>query len=66
MARPKGKHPPGVENPATGETARGAFGCPDLRGSRQSEIYRTGGAVATVLVTIHDEAGRFQGWETAR
>lgn len=63
MARPKEKHPPERRNPATAATVHGAFVSPDLRGSRQSKIYRTGGHVATVLVSIHDEQGRFQGLE---
>jgi|LakMenEpi03Aug12_release.lakeMendotaPanAssembly.Ray.scaffolds.fasta_scaffold207144_2 hypothetical protein len=66
MARPLENHPPERRNPATAATVHGAFVSPDLGGSRQPGIYRTGGVVATVLVTIHDEAGRFQGWETAR
>jgi hypothetical protein len=50
---------------AAGDTARGAGGL-HLDGCRQPGIYRTGGVVATVLRTIHDEAGSFQGLEVAR
>jgi hypothetical protein len=60
MTKPK-KKPRDAEG-----TARGADRSLHLDGFRQPGIYRTGGVVATVLVTIHDEAGRFQGWETAR
>jgi hypothetical protein len=67
MARPKEKNrPPGVENPATVAAARGAFGCPDLRGSRQTETYRTGGIVATVLRECRNDDGHFCGLEVAR
>ena len=50
---------------AAGDTARGA-GSLHLDGFRQPGIYRTGGAVATIIRTVFNDDGHFVGLELAR